>query len=74
MITSRQIKRSKRIKQLSSQAKFRKKENAYVIEGIRLLEEALQASQIPEQVLYIPDLDQRGQALVEDIPGPRCDL
>jgi TrmH family RNA methyltransferase len=65
MITSRQNQKIKRIKQLTSQAKFRKKEHAYVVEGIRLLEEALQADQIPEQVLYTPDLDQRGQALVQ---------
>lgn len=65
MITSRQNQKIKRIKQLTSQTKFRKKENAYVVEGIRLLEEALQADQIPEQVLYSPDLDQRGHALVE---------
>jgi RNA methyltransferase, TrmH family len=65
MITSRQNQKIKRIKQLTSQAKFRKKENAYVVEGIRLLEEALQADQVPEQVLYIPDLDQRGQTLVQ---------
>jgi len=65
MITSRQNQKIKRIKQLTSQAKFRKKENAYIVEGIRLLEEALQADQIPEQVLYSPDLDQRGQTLVE---------
>ena len=65
MITSRQNQKIKRIKQLTSQAKFRKKENAYIVEGIRLLEEALQADQIPEQVLYSPDLDQRGQALVQ---------
>jgi TrmH family RNA methyltransferase len=65
MITSRQNQKIKRIKQLTSQAKFRKKENAYVVEGIRLLEEALQANQKPEQVLYTSDLDQRGQALVQ---------
>ena len=65
MITSRQNQKIKRIKQLTSQAKFRKKENAYIVEGIRLLEEALQADQIPEQVLYSPGLDQRGQALVK---------
>lgn len=65
MITSRQNQKIKKIKQLTSQAKFRKKENAYVVEGIRLLEEALQAGQLPEQVLYSPDLDQRGQALVK---------
>lgn len=65
MITSRQNQKIKRIKQLTSQAKFRKKENAYVVEGVRLLEESLQADQIPEQVLYTPDLDQRGNALVK---------
>ena len=65
MITSRQNQKIKRIKQLTSQAKFRKKENAYVVEGIRLLEEALQAGPTPEQRLYSPDLDQRGQSLVK---------
>lgn len=65
MITSRQNQKIKRVKQLTSQAKFRKKEKAYVVEGIRLLKEALQANQIPEQVLYTPDLDQRGQALIQ---------
>jgi TrmH family RNA methyltransferase len=65
MITSRQNPKIKRIKQLTSQAKFRKKENAFVVEGIRLLEEALQADQVPEQVLYSPDLDKRGQNLVK---------
>ena len=65
MITSRQNQKIKRIKQLTSQAKFRKKEKAYVVEGIRLLEEALQADQIPEQVLYTPELDQRGLALIK---------
>ena len=65
MITSRQNQKIKKIKQLTSQAKFRKKENAYVVEGIRLLEESLQADQMPEQVLYTPDLGQRGQALVQ---------
>jgi RNA methyltransferase, TrmH family len=65
MITSRQNQKIKRINQLTSQAKFRKKENAYVVEGIRLLEESLQANQIPEQVLYVSDLDQRGQTLVQ---------
>jgi len=65
MITSRQNQKIKRVKQLTSQAKYRKKENAYVVEGVRLLEEALQADQMPEQVLYSPDLDKRGQTLVK---------
>jgi len=65
MITSRQNQKIKKIIQETYQAKFRKKENAYVVEGIRLLEEALQADQIPEQVLYTSELDQRGQSLVK---------
>ena len=65
MITSRQNQKIKRVKQLTSQAKFRKKGNAYVVEGIRLLEEALQADQLPELILYAPDLDRRGQTLVK---------
>ena len=65
MITSRQNSKIKRIKQLNSQGKFRKKEAAFVVEGIRLLEEAYQADQKPESVIYTPDLDQRGLALVQ---------
>jgi len=76
MITSRQNQKIKRVKQLTSQAKFRKKEKAYVVEGIRLLEEALQANQIPEGVLYTPELDKRGQALVQIFldQGVPCEL
>ncbi|NQS91356.1 MAG: RNA methyltransferase [Chloroflexi bacterium] len=65
MITSRQNSKIKWVKSLSSQAKFRKKDAAYVLEGIRLLEEAARSKQTPELVLFIPDLDQRGQSLVE---------
>lgn len=65
MITSRQNQKIKRVRQLTSQAKYRKKENAYVIEGIRLLEEAIQADQTPDLVLFAPDLDNRAQALVK---------
>ena len=65
MITSRQNSKIKRVKSLCSQGKFRKKEAAYVLEGIRLLEEAVRSKQVPELVLFIPELEQRGRVLVE---------
>jgi TrmH family RNA methyltransferase len=65
MITSIQNPKIKRIRGLQTQAKLRRKELAYVVEGVRLLEEVVSAGQTPEIVIYTEDLDQRGTQLVE---------
>ncbi len=65
MITSRQNPKIKRVIQLSSQAKYRKAESAFVVEGIRLLEEALISGAVPEFILYTYSLDQRGRELLQ---------
>ncbi len=65
MITSRQNSKIKHISQLSSQGKARKKEGLYVVEGIRILEEAHKAGRYPNQVLYTSELDQRGWGLLK---------
>jgi len=65
MISSVQNPKIKRIRLLQSQSRSRKKELAFVVEGIRLLEEALNTFQIPELVIYTSDLDPRSQNLVE---------
>lgn len=65
MISSIQNPKIKRIRLLQSQAKSRKKHKAFVIEGIRLLEEAIKAHQKPELVLFTSNLDNRGQHLLE---------
>ena len=71
MITSRQNSRIKLVSQLSSQVKARKKEGLYVVEGIRILEEAIKAGIYPEQVLYTSDLDQRGLLLLKEFQGKK---
>jgi len=64
MISSAQNPKIKRIRLLQTQTRSRKKEAAFVVEGIRLLEEALQTGQVPELVIYTRDLDERGEQLV----------
>jgi len=64
MISSIQNPKIKRIRLLQTQARSRKKEAAFVVEGIRLVKEALQTGQIPELVIYTRDLDSRGEQLV----------
>ncbi len=49
-----------------NQSKARKKKGAFVLEGIRLLEEAVNTQFAPQMLLYTSDLDQRGRQLVQD--------
>ena len=65
MISSVQNPKIKRIRLLQTQSRSRKKELAFIVEGVRLLEEAQNTYQVPELVIYTPDLDPRGQKLVE---------
>lgn len=65
MISSVQNSKIKRIRLLQTQSRSRKKELAFIVEGVRLLEEAHNTYQVPELVIYTPDLDPRGQKLVE---------
>ncbi len=65
MISSAQNPKIKRIRLLQTQSRSRKKELAFIVEGVRLLEEAQNTYQVPELVIYTPDLDPRGQKLVE---------
>jgi TrmH family RNA methyltransferase len=65
MITSVQNPKIKKIRHLQTQARFRRKESAFVVEGVRLLEEMISADQIPEIVIFTNDLDHRGNQLLE---------
>ncbi|MGB2965097.1 MAG: RNA methyltransferase [Anaerolineales bacterium] len=71
MISSTQNPKIKRIRLLQDQSRSRKKENAFVIEGVRLLDEAVKTRQIPELVIYTTDLDSRGQQLVAALQKQR---
>ena len=66
MITSTQNPKIKLVRQLLNQSKARKKQGAFVLEGIRLLEEAFNTQFAPQLLLYTTDLDQRGLQLVKD--------
>jgi len=64
MLTSPKNPKIQRIIRLQAQARTRRKEGAFVVEGVRLTEEAFQAGWQPELVLYSDDLSSRGHQLV----------
>lgn len=65
MITSVQNPRIQAVRRLQAQAKARRQEGAFVVEGVRLVEEALDAGWQINLVLYTAELSERGLALVE---------
>jgi TrmH family RNA methyltransferase len=65
MITSVQNEKIKYVRELQNQSKARREEQAFVVEGVRLVEEALAAAWQTQLVLFTGDLDARGQKLVE---------
>lgn len=65
MITSTQNDKIKWIRQLQADSKTRRLENAFVVEGVRLLEEAFAGGWIARLVLHAADLSPRGQAVVD---------
>jgi len=65
LITSVKNPRVKEIKALQSRTKARRDAGAFVVEGIRLAEEVVAAGWNPRLCMYTPDLNPRGQALVD---------
>ncbi|MFZ2095706.1 MAG: RNA methyltransferase [Anaerolineales bacterium] len=65
MITSSHNPKVQAVRKLQAQAKRRREEQAFVIEGVRLAEEALTAGWEAQQVLFSDQLDERGKAVVE---------
>jgi TrmH family RNA methyltransferase len=65
MITSVHNSRVQEVRKLQAQAKKRREEQAFVVEGVRLAEEALKAGWEVNLVLYTDQLDARGMGLVE---------
>ncbi len=57
MITSSDNARIKQVRGLLTQAKQRRQEQKYVLEGVRLIEDALLAGVQPDFVLYRPDAE-----------------
>ena len=61
MITSPQNPKLKRVRSLQGRAKARRKEKAFLVEGVRLLEEAVAAKWPIRFVLYDRSLSSRGK-------------
>jgi RNA methyltransferase, TrmH family len=69
MISSPQNPRIKWLHALQSQARQRREQHAFVVEGVRLAEEALAGGWEARLVIYTEDLNQRGKAVVEGFAG-----
>lgn len=65
MITSSHNPKIQWVKQLQARSKERREYGAFVAEGVRLVEEALQSGWETQLVLHTPDLEPRGQAVVD---------
>ena len=74
MITSTKNSKIKDIRALQALPKARRRANAFVIEGVRLAEEALEANWTPETVLFSEDLSERGLQLLERCQGIGTDV
>jgi RNA methyltransferase, TrmH family len=67
MITSIHNPKIQRIRDLLSHSSSRAEQKAFVVEGIRLVEEVIQAGVKPECVYISSQLNQRGMALIEKL-------
>lgn len=67
MITSAKNPKIKEIKALQTRAKARREANAFVVEGVRLAEEALAADWLPVSCFYTEDISQRGKEILAKI-------
>jgi TrmH family RNA methyltransferase len=69
MITSTHNPKVQWVRELQAQAKKRKEQKLFVVEGVRLVEEALLMNQEARLVFYTKDLDQRGQSILAALAG-----
>jgi TrmH family RNA methyltransferase len=74
MITSSQNSKIKLVRALLGRAKERREANAFVVEGVRLVEEAVSSNWELKFVLYDETLSERGQAQVERLKSTNVDV
>jgi len=74
MLTSLSNERVKLVRALQTQRKAREKEKRFVIEGARLIEEALQANADFDFVFYEETKDERTRKLIDDLTQRRVNL
>src|SRR5436190_8051505 len=65
MITSSQNSKIKLVRALLGRAKERREANAFVVEGVRLVEEAINSDGGFQFALYDKSLNEKGRSLVE---------
>jgi TrmH family RNA methyltransferase len=68
MITSVHNPRIQWVRKLQGQPRQRAAEGVFIVEGVRLVEEAVQAGWQPGLVLYTPDLSKRGLDILQYLP------
>lgn len=74
MITSAQNPKIKRIRSLLTERQYRQHEKMYVVEGVRLVEEALKSGAKPEIVLFSSGLSVRGRELLDRFTSLGCQV
>ncbi len=74
MITSAQNPKLKLVRALMGRSKERREADAFVAEGVRLVEEAHAAKQSFRFVLFGETLSERGQALVDSLKSGGVDV
>jgi TrmH family RNA methyltransferase len=74
VITSSQNAKIKRVRTLLGRAKERREADAFVVEGVRLVEEAANSDWRFETVLYDGSLNERGMSQVESLRLQRVDV
>jgi RNA methyltransferase, TrmH family len=74
MITSNQNSRIKLVRALLGRAKERREAGAFVVEGVRLFEEAVNSSWEFQFVLYDQSLSERGESKVESLKSQGVDV
>ena len=74
MITSSQNSKLKLVRALMGRAKERREANAFVVEGVRLIEEAVNAKWQFKFVLYSDGLSERGYSLIETLSAKSIEV
>jgi len=74
MITSIRNPKIQWVRKLQAQSRYRREESAFVVEGVRLVEEAFISDWEVVQVFYTQDLDARGQRLVQDFQAKHISI
>jgi TrmH family RNA methyltransferase len=71
-ITSRKNPQIQQIKKLLSSSSLRQKEGVFVVEGVRLVEEAVSSGWVLREILITDEVNGRGRYLFEKTSKPDC--